>query len=283
MRIAVAGATGFIGRHLSDALRQRGDDVVAVSLRDVSAAAAQASTCPVVVNVSGEPVSQRWTARVKQRIEESRVDVPRRFIDALARNPSRPAAYISASAIGYYGHSETETFTESSPPGSDFLARVCVGWEREALRAAEVGMRVAIVRTGLALGVDGGALPKLLPPFKIGAGGAIGRGTQWVSWVHIDDLVQIYLRAIDGATGIFNATAPNPVTNAEFVRSLGQVLHRPAAVRTPAIVLRAALGEGAEMLLRGQRVLPERTLGIGYTFIFEKIDAALSSLFAKPL
>jgi uncharacterized protein len=280
MRIGVAGASGFIGRHLTVALQQRGDETVAISLRDVPAAAAAATSCATIVNVSGEPVSQRWTPRAKQRIEESRVDAPRRLIDALARSESRPTAYISASAIGYYGYSDSETFSESSPPGTDFLARVCVGWEREALRASVAGMRVAIVRTGLALGTDGGALPKLLTPFKMGAGGTIGKGTQWVSWVHIDDVVQIYLRAIDGATGIFNATAPNPVTNAQFVHALGHVLHRPTAVHTPKIALRAALGEGAEMLLNGQRVLPERTLAIGYTFTFTTIDAALASLLA---
>jgi uncharacterized protein len=278
MRIGVAGASGFIGHHLTAALQQRGDEIIAISLRDVPSAAAAAASCATVVNVSGEPVSQRWSARVKQRIEESRVELPRRFIDVLARSQPRPSAYISASAIGYYGFSESETFTESSAPGTDFLARVCVGWEREALRASETGMRVAIIRTGLALGTDGGALPKLLTPFKMGAGGIIGKGTQWVSWVHIDDVVQIYLRAIDGATGIFNATAPNPVTNAEFVHALGHALHRPTAVRTPTIALRAALGEGAEMMLYGQRVLPERTLATGYTFIFTTLDAALASL-----
>lgn len=278
MQIAVAGASGFIGRHLVAALRARGDDVVSTSLRDPLAAAAACAGCEIVVNLAGEPVAQRWNAASKRRIEESRVQAPRAFIDALARSAWKPSAYVSASAIGYYGTSETGTFTETSPPGDDFLARVCVGWEREANRAAESGMRVAIVRNGVALGADGGALQKLLPPFMIGAGGIVGDGKQWVSWVHIDDVAGIYLKAIDGGSGVLNATAPNPVTNAQLTHALGEALHRPTLLPVPAFTLRLMFGEGADMLVKGQRVLPERTLAGGYAFAYAEISAALRSL-----
>lgn len=278
MRVGVIGATGFIGRHLAQALRARGDEVVADSLRDPGAAAQRLAVCDVVVNLAGEPISQRWNAAVKHNIVYSRTELPRRFLDALASRPQKPGAYISASAVGYYGTSETATFTESSPPGDDFLAQTCAQWEREAMRAQTLGMRVAIVRTGIALGSDGGALAQMLPPFKMGAGGIIGTGRQWVSWVHIDDVAGIYLKAIDGASGVLNATAPHPVTNAELTHALGRAVHRPTMLPTPTFALRLMFGEAAEILLTGQRVLPERTQLEGYIFSFTEIDAALENL-----
>ncbi len=278
MRVLVLGASGFVGRPLSNALRARGDEVVAASLREPSSAAAAAAQSDAVVNLAGEPVAQRWTPNAKRRIEASRVDAPRRFLDELAGRERSCRVYVSASATGYYGSSETETFVEESPPGDDFLARVCVGWEREARRAAELGMRVAIVRTGVALGTGGGALEKILPPFRIGMGGRVGSGRQWLSWIHIDDLVRIYVEAIDGLSGPLNACAPNPVTNAQFTEELSAALERPARMPVPALVLRAMLGEGAEMLLRGQRVQPRRTEALGYHFEFPELKAALANL-----
>lgn len=280
MRIGVIGATGFVGRHLTQALQDRGDEVVTASLRDPKAAAQKLASCDAVVNLAGEPISQRWNAAIKHNIVYSRTELPRQFLDALATMPRKPAAYISASAVGYYGTSETATFTESSPPGTDFLGKTCAQWEREAMRAETLGMRVAIVRTGIALGTDGGALAQMLTPFKMGAGGIIGNGRQWISWIHIDDLVGIYLKAIDGATGVFNATAPRPVTNAEFTHALGRALHRPTILPTPTIALRVMFGEAAEILLTGQRVLPERTQAEGYTFEFGELDAAFADLLA---
>src|SRR5208337_1247700 len=155
----------------------------------------------------------------KRAIAASRVDLPRAFLSALERVERRPAAYVSASAVGYYGSSRSATFTESSPPGDDFLARVCVAWEGEAARARELGLRIAIVRTGLALGRSGGALAQLLPLFRLGLGGPVASGEQWNSWIHLDDLVGIYLLAIDGYAGTLNGTAPNPVTNRAFTRA----------------------------------------------------------------
>lgn len=280
MRIAVAGATGFIGRHLTAALRARGDEVVELSLRDPAQAAAQCDGIECVVNLAGEPISQRWSAAVKQRIVHSRTSAPHAFIDGLAKLGRTPRSYISASAVGYYGTSETETFTEASGPGNDFLAKTCIGWEEEAERAMTFGMRVAIVRTGIALGTDGGALKAMLPPFKLGGGGIVGNGRQWLSWIHIDDVVGIYLMAIDGATNFLNATAPTPVTNADFTHALGHALHRPTVLPVPTLALRMMLGEGADIVLTGQRVLPARTLEQGYRFKYTSLHDALANLLA---
>lgn len=279
MRVGILGATGFVGRHLVQRLTARGDDVVAASLRDPEEAARKLASCDAVVNLSGETLAQRWNPTVKHDILYSRTQLPQRFLEAIGTFSAHPAAYISASAVGYYGTSETATFTEKSPPGDDFLARVCVAWEREAENAQRFGMRVCIVRTGVVLG-DGGALGQMLAPFKLGAGGIIGNGRQWMSWVHVDDVVGIYVLALDGTSGVLNATAPNPVTNAEFTHALGRAVHRPTILPTPTFALRMLLGEGADMLLTGQRVLPQQTRAEGYTFRFTEIDEALANAVA---
>lgn len=278
MNVAVLGASGFVGAHLTQALQNRGDTVVTASLRDPETAARACAACDAIVNLAGEPIAQRWSEVVKRRIEQSRVDAPRRFLGALSQGSRRARAYVSASAIGYYGTSEDATFTESSAGGDDFLARVCAGWEREARAAGDLGMRVAIVRSGLALGTNGGLLAKMLPPFRAGLGGIVGSGRQWVSWVHLDDLVGIFLMALDGADGPLNATAPNPVTNGQLTKTLGEVLHRPTVASVPAIALRLALGEGAQVALAGQRVLPQRTMELGYRFRFPELKPALEDL-----
>ncbi|MHB8176971.1 MAG: TIGR01777 family oxidoreductase [Vulcanimicrobiaceae bacterium] len=283
MRIAILGASGFVGKHLHDALIARGDTVQSVSLRDPEAAAHAVADDDVVVNLAGEPIAQRWNHAVKERIAQSRVQAPRAFIDALARQESRPSAYISASAIGYYGPSETATFTEQSPAGKDFLARVCEGWEQEAERAKALGLRVACIRTGLALAGDGGALGKMLPLFRLGLGGKLGSGRQWFSWIHITDLIGIYLLAINGAQDAINATAPQPVTNAAFTQALSAVLHRRTPFPVPAAALRLMLGEGADVLLYGQRVLPQRAESLGYAFHYPNLEAALADLLNAPL
>jgi len=277
VKIAVLGATGFVGRHLTKALAARGDDVRAISLHDPEAAAAQANGCDVVVNLAGAPIAQKWNDEVKRDILESRTLLPQRFLGGLAEQPVYPKAYVSASATGYYGYSKDATFTESDGPGTDFLADVCARWEAIARNAHDLGMRVACVRSGVALGGDGGALAKMLPPFKMGAGGIIGNGKQWFSWIHIDDLVGIYLLAIDGADGVLNGTAPNPVTNAAFTKALGEAIHRPSFLPVPTFALRAMLGEGADALLNGQRVLPKRTQELGYAFTYPTIEAALAN------
>jgi uncharacterized protein (TIGR01777 family) len=279
MKIAVLGASGFIGKHLIAALAARGDEIVTASLRDPAAAAQSAAVCDVVVNLSGEQVAQRWTPEAEHAISYSRVELPGQFLDALRAQASRPSAYISASAIGYYGASETATFTENSPPGDDFLARVCVGWERETFRARDLGMRAVALRTGVALGTEGGALATMLPPFRLGAGGIVGSGNQWVSWIHIADVVGIYLAAIERGDGVYNATAPNPVTNAEFTKTLAKTLKRPAFLPVPEFMLKAMLGEGSSIVTTGQRVIPERTIDeLPYEFRFSQLTEALRDL-----
>jgi uncharacterized protein (TIGR01777 family) len=278
MRVGLVGGSGFIGRHLHAALTAHGDDVIITSLRTPSAAAQVVASCDAVINLAGESIFQRWSTAAKRRIYSSRVDGTRALIDALASQTKRPSIYIGASAAGYYPPSETASYTEASPHGKDFLGELCAAWEREAQRAAQLGMRVAIVRTGVALGTDGGALTTMLQPFRLGLGGVLGSGRQWISWIHVDDVIGIYRMALDGVSGTLNATAPHPVTNAELTRSLATVLHRPAFFRVPAIALRAALGEGATILLSGQRVLPERTLESGYIFRFTALDDALRNL-----
>jgi uncharacterized protein len=277
MRVTVLGASGFIGRHLTAALRARGDAVVAASLRDPARAAAASAGSDVVVNLAGAPVAVRWSESAKRAMTTSRVDATRAYLDALAPS-GRPRAYVGGSAIGYYGTSATAVFTEASPPGADFLAQLCVAWEAQTDRAAELGMRVAKIRTGLVLGTDGGVLGKLLPVFRLGLGGVVASGEQWFSWIHADDEVGIIVHAIDGAEGILNATAPNPVTNREFTRALGHAVRRPTLFPVPAFAGRLMFGEGAFMLNEGQRVVPQRTLASGYVFRHPDLDEALRSL-----
>jgi uncharacterized protein (TIGR01777 family) len=281
VRVVVIGSSGFIGRHLAAALRARGDTVVAVSLRDLTPAWRESDGADAVVNLAGENIAQRWTHAVKEQIRSSRVDEPRRLIEMFGTLKTPPRAYISASAVGYYGTSETQTFTETSPPGSGFLAEVCVAWEAEAQKAAAFGCRVALIRCGLVLAEDGGILARTLPSFKLGVGGVVGSGNQWHSWIHIDDVVGIYLLAIDGAQGVLNATAPNPVRNRDFTRALAAALHRPAFVRVPPFALEAALGEGAVLATEGQCVVPERTIGQGYHFAFTQIERACGAIVKK--
>ncbi|GAC1395447.1 MAG: TIGR01777 family oxidoreductase [Vulcanimicrobiaceae bacterium] len=278
MKITVLGASGFIGRHLCTALRSRGDVVTTASLRDPAAAARACSGADVLVNLAGEPVAQRWSPRVKELIRSSRVDAPRALFAELAKLDAKPAAYVSASAIGYYGTSDSATFDETSTAGNGYLAEVCVAWEAQADRAAELGMRVAKIRTGLVLGTDGGALPKLLPIFKLGGGGNVASGKQWYSWIHIDDQVGIYLHAIDGTDGVLDATAPEPVRNAAFTSALAAAVHRPAFFPVPAFAIGLIFGEGAVVVTDGQCVLPTRTIATGYSFRYPTIDAALTAL-----
>jgi uncharacterized protein (TIGR01777 family) len=281
MKITIVGASGFIGGHLVAALRARGDVVTTASLRDVAAAANACADADAVVNLAGEPVAQRWTATAKAKIRSSRVESGAAFIEALGRLPQRPRAYVSSSAIGYYGTSDEATFDESSAPGSDFLSDVCIAWEATADLAAAHGMRVSKIRTGLVLGKEGGALAKLLPLFKVGAGGVVASGKQWYSWIHIDDEVGIYLHALDGHDGVLDATAPEPVRNAEFTRALGAAVHRPTLLPTPGFAVGLVLGEGALVVTQGQRVLPTRTLATGYRFKYVALDAALHALLAS--
>jgi uncharacterized protein (TIGR01777 family) len=279
MNVTVLGASGFVGRALCRALAARGDAVRGISLRDPARAAAATAGSDAVVNLAGASIAARWTAAHRRAIAASRIDLPRAYLDALERIEPRPSIYVSASAVGYYGPSRTATFTEASPPGNDFLAGVCTAWEREAERARTFA-RVAIVRSGLALGRDGGALGRLLPIFRLGLGGVVASGEQWYSWIHLDDLVGIYLLALDRFTGPLNATAPVPVTNRDFTRTLGRVLHRPTPFPVPAFALRLALGPGETLLTEGQRVLPNAARDAGFAFRYPELEPALRAIVA---
>ncbi len=280
MQVAITGASGFIGKSLRARLLASGHEARAISLRSKLAPDAFAG-CDAVINLAGEPVAQRWTAAAKKRITDSRVDGTREVVRAIAALEQKPATLISASAIGFYGDRGHEILTEDSPPASDFLAQVTVAWEREAREAEKLGVRVFTPRIGVVLGRDGGALKQMLLPFKLGVGGRIGSGKQWMSWIHLDDLISLVLFALENpkVAGPVNATAPNPVTNAEFTRELARALHRPAIFPVPAIALKLMFGQMAEVLLGGQRVLPEAAQRAGFQFRYPALGPALSDLF----
>jgi uncharacterized protein (TIGR01777 family) len=305
MRIFVTGGTGLVGRRIIRRLNERGDQAVILTRRadrarelfGDNAAVVEgdpmqagswmdsAADCDAVIHLAGENVfARRWNADFKKLLVDSRVLSTQHVVEALRRRPTRAdgqaKALVNASAIGYYGPRGDEELSEESAPGSDFLARLCVEWEQAARAAASAGVRVAMVRVGVVLDNEGGALAKMLTPFKLGAGGPIGSGRQWMSWIHQADLVGLFLLAVDNAEarGPINGTAPNPLTNREFSKTLGRVLHRPSFVWTPALAMRVVLGEVATVIATGQRVLPKRALELGYSFQYVTLDAALSQV-----
>jgi uncharacterized protein (TIGR01777 family) len=276
MRIAMTGASGFIGRALTARLQAAGHAVEPLRTRET----VQAPPCDAVVHLAGEPVAQRWTPEAKRRIRDSRVEGTRRLVESLARMSPPPAVLVSASAVGIYGSRGDETLTESSPPGSGFLAEVCVAWEREAQAAGALGIRVVNPRIGVVLGRGGGALERMLPIFRHGAGGHLGSGRQWMSWIHLDDLTALIEFALDnpGLRGPLNATAPHPLTNTEFTHTLGAALHRPAVLPVPAFALKLKFGEMASVLLDSQRAIPEALQAAGFQFRYPDLGPALASL-----
>jgi uncharacterized protein len=280
MRVAVTGASGLIGTRLVAALRARGDDVTPISLREGPPSAAALAGHDAVVHLAGEPIAQRWTKAARERIRRSRVEGTRALVQALAAADPRPRVLACASGVGYYGAHADERLDEDTPPGGDFLAQICVELEREALAAAGDGVRVVVVRTGPVLDAHGGALSKMLPPFRAGLGGPVAGGRQYLSWIHLDDVVGIYLAAIDGDAwiGPVNATAPEPATNAEFSKALGRALHRPAVLPVPGAAVRVLFGEMAQVVLEGQRAVPRRALALGYRFRHPDLDEALADV-----
>lgn len=296
MKCIVSGGTGFIGRRLVDALL-KGGHYVAVWSRTPGLERRTAvqsfywdpmqgepqeesiSGFDVVVHLAGERVAERWTDEVKRRIRDSRVLGTERLVSAIAKVKHKPAALICASATGYYGSRGNEVLTESSAPGKGFLAEVCMDWERAADAAIGLGLRVAKIRTGIALGREGGALAKMLPVFRAFAGGALGTGKQWMPWIHVDDLVAMYQFAMDRAvSGVLNGAAPNPVTNAAFTSELGKAVHRPAFLTVPAIALQALYGEMAQVVLEGQRAVPEAAEKLGFSWKHPALGEALHNL-----
>jgi uncharacterized protein (TIGR01777 family) len=280
MNVAVTGASGFVGARLVDVLRRQGHTVRAVSLRNsplASDLARELEPCEAVIHLAGEPVAQRWTARAKERIRASRIGGTRALVEAMAGLARPLEVLISASAIGYYGSRGEEILTEDSPPADDFLARLAVEWESEARAAERAGTRVVSLRIGVVLGQNGGALAKMLLPFRLGVGGRIGNGTQWMSWIHLDDLVALMSFLLPESTlrGVFNATSPHPVRNTEFTRELAHAVHRPAIFPVPSVALKLLYGEMAGMILGSQRVEPQAALRAGFEFSFPEIGAAL--------
>ncbi len=303
MRVAITGATGFIGRRLVDRLLADRHEVVALT-RDPTRARAtlpraaravrwdpRAGTVDAtalrdldaVVHLAGESVAGgRWTAARKAAIRDSRVLGTDALMRALTEAPAgaRPRALVAASAIGIYGDRGDVELDERAPPGGDFLAEVCSAWEAAARGAADLGVRVAIVRIGIVLGRDGGALGRMLPLFRLGLGGRLGSGRQWMSWIHVDDLVALFVCALanDAVTGVLNGVAPRPVTNAEFTRTLAAALARPAILPAPAFALRLALGEMATLLLASQRVVANAVRACGFRFEHAELTSALADL-----
>jgi uncharacterized protein len=296
VKIAISGGTGFIGRPLVERLWAAGHSIVLLSRRPDAAGhgerieasffdAARPFSAPglrgaeAVIHLAGEPIATRWTAETKRRISESRT-AGTAAVARAAREAGTVKTFLSASAIGYYGIRGSEPLTESSPPGDDFLARVCRDWEHAALSAAEAGIRTVFLRTGLVLHPAGGALAKMLPVFRLGLGGKVGTGDQYLSWIHREDEVGLTVHALEteAVNGPINLTAPEPVTNSEFAHALARAVRRPAVLSVPPFALRALLGEMSQTVLTGQRVLPKRAGETGYDFRFRVIDAALRHL-----
>ena len=295
-RICVTGGTGFIGTALCDQLLQHECDV-SVLTRDTHRAERYLDrrvkplqslaefgpddTPEVIVNLAGQSLgSGRWTKALKQTFLSSRVGTTNRIIQHIVESRTKPRVLISGSAVGYYGARGDEILNEDSASGDEFQADLCRQWEAEAVKAKDLGVRVCILRMGVVLGKDGGALSSLLPSFKLGLGGHLGNGKQWMSWVHIDDLVGImsYLMAHENLSGAFNATTPNPETNRNFANELGKALHRPTFVRVPGWAVRIRVGEMARLFLTGQRVLPQRLITSGYAFKYPELGLALKEL-----
>jgi uncharacterized protein len=282
MRVTVTGASGLIGSRLVSALQERGDEVTTLSHRTHWDPASALAGRDAVVHLAGEPVAQRWTDEARRRIRESREAGTRRLVEGIEQADPRPKTLVSASAVGYYGPHGDESLDEDAPPGDDFLAQVCVAWEREARNAEALGLRVVNVRTGVVLDRHGGALGKMLLPFRLGVGGPVAGGRQYMPWIHLDDVVGIYLAAIDDEawSGPVNATAPDPVTNKHFSKALGRALRRPAVAPVPGLAIRALYGDMAEIVTEGQRALPRQAQRLGYAFRHPDLDEALRAALA---
>ncbi len=303
MQIVIAGGTGFIGRPLCAALCQEGHRVTLLTrrieaerscglavmaiewnARDSGAWEHCLDDADAVINLAGAPIAEgRWTDARKQPIMESRVLTTRLLVEALSRRSLKPRTLISASGIGFYGASDELVLDEGAARGQGFLADLCLAWEAEALRAAEFGVRVVILRTGMVLEQDGGALPKMLLPFRLFAGGPIMPGTQWVSWIHRRDHIGLIQWALTmpSVAGPLNAVAPEAVTMKQFCGSIGRVLHRPSWLPVPGFALRVALGELGTLMTTGQRITPAKALSEGYVFQYPKLEPALRAILAK--
>ncbi|MGE5703086.1 MAG: TIGR01777 family oxidoreductase [Clostridia bacterium] len=295
MDVLIFGGSGFVGQHLARRLQKEGNRALIASRsarqvrygqvvtyqRDRLAALLETLESDyAIVNLAGESInSGRWTESRKQRILRSRVELTTQLAEAIATVKKKPSVLVNASAVGYYGYSDNATFTEASSSGHGFLSDVTTAWERSAL-LAEADTRVVLLRLGVVLGIDGGALVRMVLPYRLFAGGPVGQGSQWLSWIHVEDVANLIIHAIQTPTmnGALNATAPNPVTMDQFGRAIGKVLGRPHWLPVPAFAMKLLMGEMAEIVLQGQRVLPEKALLGGYTFLYADVDSALTNL-----
>ncbi|WP_414552200.1 TIGR01777 family oxidoreductase [Anabaena sp. CCY 0017] len=307
MKVAITGATGFVGSRLVERLHKQGHRILVLTRNTSSAQKVfpagafpnveilaytptisgswqdALAGCDGVVNLAGEPIAEeRWTPEQKQKILNSRQLGTQKIAEAIAKANPKPSVLVNASAIGYYGTSETAIFDETSSSGKDFLAQVCQTWEAEAQKVKDAGVRLVILRLGIVLG-NGGALGKMITPFKLFAGGPLGSGRQWFSWIHLDDLVSLILQALTNPdmAGAYNATAPNPVRMAGLSQTLGQVMQRPSWLPVPGFALEALLGDGAMVVLEGQQVMPKRTLEAGFEYEYPNLQPALSQIIGK--
>lgn len=305
MTVSITGATGFIGRRLVQKLLSD-DHKVCVLTRSATKAASvfPPSAYPgiriaelgdweqcvkgstAVVNLAGMPISTRWSPQIKREIMQSRINATSKVVDHInnAGADARPSVFVSATAIGYYGTSETNSFDETSPSGNDYLAEVCREWEGRARQVNEEDIRLVLLRIGVVLGKDGGALAKMIPLFMMFAGGPLGTGRQWFSWIHVDDLVDLIYESLKNPAyrGVINGTAPNPVRLSEMCERLGQVMGRPSWLPVPELALKAVLGEGATVVLEGQKVLPVRASQLGFSYRYPYVGDALKAI-AKDL
>ena len=306
MRVLVTGGTGLVGRRLVSKLLERGDEVNVLTRQEHPNLP---PTCRVlagdpavsgdwleklpqfdsVIHLAGENVfAHRWSKRFKKRLYDSRVDSTKLIAEKLAKDPLRsdgaPKVLVSASAIGYYGPHANEELDEDSPPGRDFLAQICVDWEKANQPAKDAGVRVSNIRIAMVLDENGGALTKMIGPFRWYVGGPVGNGKQWISWIHIADLVDLILLANDRSdvSGPINGAAPEPLTNWGFSKALAKVLNRPCWLPVPAFMVRLLIGEAASVVVRGQRVLPRRALKFGYEFRYPDLELALRDLLKRP-
>jgi uncharacterized protein (TIGR01777 family) len=304
MKVAITGATGFVGSRLVERLNEEGHqvlvltrsadrarrvfpnsafpsvEIIAYSPLESGEWQKQIAGCDGVVNLAGAPIAEsRWTPERKKEILDSRTIGTQKIVEAIAQAEPKPSVLVNSSAIGYYGTSETATFDETNSPGSDFLAQVCQAWEAEATKVKDVGTRLVILRTGIVLGM-GGALAKMLPPFRFFAGGPIGSGQQWFSWIHREDVVNLIIRALTHPEmeGVFNATAPQPVRMKELCNTIGEVMHRPSWLPVPDLALEMLLGDAAQVVLKGQQVLPKRTQSAGFEYQYPAVRQAVEEI-----
>ncbi len=300
MNITVTGASGFIGNRLVHELLQAGHSIHALGRKrntglpqavsfsewrstEAEPPAESLAMADAIVHLAGEPVAQRWSLEVKQRIRSSRVDGTRNLVTALSKQSHHPQVLVCASAIGYYGSRGDEVLTETSAPGRDFLSQVVIDWEQAARQAEALGIRVVPLRLGVVLGKDGGALVKMLPPFRFGLGGRLASGQQWMSWIHVDDVIGLIQFSLDNsaARGPMNATSPHPATNAEFTQELAAALHRPAVFPVPRFALNLLFGEMAEVILGSQRVIPKAAQSTGFEFQYPELRPTLVRLLSE--